>query len=276
MTEIRVTLPGGLEEEGIRYRDARVRPVDGTDLDAMRSTVGQLPAERISALLARCVTRLGPREPPSQDDFWRLNVGDRDALTLTLRRAALGDTIDCVLTCPTCREPMDVELSASELLVPPYDHEPVRRLSGPSARPHTSVRAPTAGELEESARETDPKAGTRRLLARCLMGERSQADEFDDEFESAVAALVAELDPQADLQLDMICPHCNAPLLVPFDPVSFLLRELDDRADALFQEVHALALRYHWSERDILKLPLAKRRLYLALLDESTQPAAAS
>jgi hypothetical protein len=36
--------------------------------------------------------------------------------------------------------------------------------------------------------------------------------------------------------------------------------------DRLFEEVHVLALQYHWPERDILALPRGKRRRYLALL----------
>lgn len=36
--------------------------------------------------------------------------------------------------------------------------------------------------------------------------------------------------------------------------------------NALYQEVHLLALHYHWSEADILRLPFPKRRRYLRLL----------
>jgi len=36
--------------------------------------------------------------------------------------------------------------------------------------------------------------------------------------------------------------------------------------DRLYQEVHVLALHYHWSEHRILALPAAKRQRYLALL----------
>jgi hypothetical protein len=36
--------------------------------------------------------------------------------------------------------------------------------------------------------------------------------------------------------------------------------------DALYREVHLLALHYHWAENDILRLPASKRRRYLRLL----------
>ena len=37
----------------------------------------------------------------------------------------------------------------------------------------------------------------------------------------------------------------------------------------IYREVHALALRYHWSEDEILELSRARRRLYLDLIDET-------
>ncbi len=49
----------------------------------------------------------------------------------------------------------------------------------------------------------------------------------------------------------------------------FLLQELDARAVQLLEEVHALALHYHWSEREILALAPTRRERYLALLADS-------
>ncbi len=39
------------------------------------------------------------------------------------------------------------------------------------------------------------------------------------------------------------------------------------------EEVHVLALHYHWSEADILALPSPKRQRYLALLARHLAPA---
>jgi len=36
--------------------------------------------------------------------------------------------------------------------------------------------------------------------------------------------------------------------------------------DALYEELHLLALHYHWAEVDILRLTNSKRRRYLRLL----------
>jgi hypothetical protein len=37
--------------------------------------------------------------------------------------------------------------------------------------------------------------------------------------------------------------------------------------DALYQELHLLAVHYHWSESDILRLTASKRRRYLRLIE---------
>jgi hypothetical protein len=44
------------------------------------------------------------------------------------------------------------------------------------------------------------------------------------------------------------------------------MRELDDRAGRSLHDVHILALHYHWSEADILRMPERRRAHYLALL----------
>lgn len=48
---------------------------------------------------------------------------------------------------------------------------------------------------------------------------------------------------------------------------------MSTRADALLREVHRLARAYHWSERDILSLPLNRRLGYLLLLEEEADAA---
>lgn len=54
-------------------------------------------------------------------------------------------------------------------------------------------------------------------------------------------------------------------------PIFFF--ELNGRAQGLLQAVHTLARSYHWAERDILGLSLARRQAYLMLLDEETDAA---
>lgn len=45
------------------------------------------------------------------------------------------------------------------------------------------------------------------------------------------------------------------------------------RAGNLVAEIHTLASRYHWTERDILALRLNRRRAYLALIEQEADRA---
>ncbi len=42
------------------------------------------------------------------------------------------------------------------------------------------------------------------------------------------------------------------------------------RRDGLFPEVHRIATRYHWAERDILALSWARRRRYLTHIESDS------
>lgn len=37
--------------------------------------------------------------------------------------------------------------------------------------------------------------------------------------------------------------------------------------DTLYEELHLIAMRYHWNESDILRLTTSKRRRYLRLIE---------
>jgi hypothetical protein len=274
-----VVLPRGLEVDGAWHREAVLRPATGAVADAVQGDAGGLlPAERVSVLLHRCLVRLGPWEPPTLDQVRLLCAGDRDALALHLRGLTFGDRIDCVVGCPACAGPMDVELSASGLLLPPSQERPASSVAARIGGREVRLRPPAGRDLEEVARlgVGNPGAAARRLVRACVSGpDGAPVDDLGDAEEAEVAARRAELDPQADLEIDMRCSVCGEELRLPFDPAGFLLRELAVEAEALYREVHALALYYHWSERDILELPVSRRRFYLELLADTVPTAGA-
>src|SRR5687767_12541857 len=117
-----VTLPGGIALDGGWSRTARLRPLRGWDEEFLAEAGHSLlPAERTTALLARCLDAIGPVAPVTAATVRALTVGDREALLLHLRRLMLGERIACVLTCPMpgCGEALDLDLRVGDLLVPP-------------------------------------------------------------------------------------------------------------------------------------------------------------
>ena len=276
-----VTLPRGYWFDDRCYREARLRPISSGDEDFLLDTEGRfLRAHRVTALLARCLERLGPTDPVTAETVRSLTVGDREALLLHLRLMSQGDSLQGVVDCPApdCGERMDLDLNVGDLLLPPYDH---RRRSyeaeiaenGNSYR--VRFRLPTGADQEDVAilARSDSTAAAERLLHRCVEcvadEEGSPVETLPPTMADEISDAMSELDPQAELTLSLTCPACEYAFLAPFDTAAYLFQELDDQARHLYREVHLLAFYYHWSEAEIISMPKKKRRLYLELLEEA-------
>jgi hypothetical protein len=276
----RVPLPGGLWRGGADgpVRELGLRAVGGEDEAFLLDTrdAGP-PSARATALLARCLADAGDPEEVAG----ALTVGDREALLLHLRRLTLGDAVPCVLRCPSaaCAERLELELRVSDLLLPPYaEARPTWELDleERGARYAVTFRLPTAADLDAAAAlaRADPESGAAELRRRCVLraereGSPIAAGELPAGAREAVEAAMAVRDPQAELELELRCPACRAEFSVVFDTAAFFLQELDERGERLLQEVHALAWHYHWSERDILRLPARRRARYLELVADA-------
>jgi uncharacterized protein (UPF0212 family) len=260
-----ITLPGGLWRNGACQREAVLRPLTGEDeLFLHEQTRHESPARRATALLGRCVVRLGPDSPPGREALRALTVGDREALLLNIRRLTFGEVLEGRLTCPACAQELNLNLRAADLLVKPYEttsewHE---------AHEDSVVirfRLPNGGDQEDVAPLATLKAGpaVQFLLDRCTEG---RLEELSPELADRLSAQIAGLDPQAELTLHPVCPECGAQLSALLDVTAFLFAELDRHARTLLQQVHRLAFHYHWSEADLLALPLCRRKTYLEFI----------
>jgi len=282
---ITVSIPGGRWVDGVRYRDVEIRPLPTRDefllTDGAEQTTGDSTASRLTWLLSRCVVRLAAGTAGDAEAVRDLTVGDREALALHLRRLLFGDRMACVVSCPECRERLDLELSVDQLLVPPYpdavaSYETTIDKAG--GRYRVRFRLPTGRDQEEAGSvASGPTDSADVILARCIEDvsrvdvDRLAGDARSDlthAIAARVPALMAELDPQAVLNLDMRCPSCAHDFVVPFSPSAFLVREVVERSKRLIGEVHALAMTYHWSESAILRLPSRRRQAYLDLLED--------
>ena len=275
------TLPHGLRVGGEWTRDVRLRPLSGGEEEFLAAHgEGLLPAERTTELLARCVCRIGSAEA-SPETVLELTLGDREALLLEIRRLTFGDRIDALVACPStdCGERMDLELSVRDLLVDPYSNDGDWReatVETGAVRHRIRYRVPTGADQLAAVRMAhDLPAAARLVLERCVQsvgdGEPEPLTEPPEELVEAVTDLLAGGDPQAELVLSLTCPECGTGFRVLFDVGDYLFRELAAQEDRLLEEVHQLALRYHWSEAEIMAMPTGKRRRYLELLTDAVQ-----
>jgi hypothetical protein len=273
-----IMLPHGLLEAGEIRRIVELRAPTGEDEAAVLELSRHATAAEVTtAVLERCVQCLDGRAP-TIDTVRALTAGDREALMLHLRRISFGDRLACVLDCPLCESRMDVTLSVGELLSAPYRdvqerHDATIEIGGEPLR--VSFRLPTGADQEAAAAEDDVEAAIRMVIDRCVdevrAGDRP-LEALPDEAIDALSATMARLDPQAETALHMRCPEGEHRFTAVLDAGATVIAELIASEDQLLREVQAIALRYHWSEREILGLDVKRRRRYLELLDGIDEP----
>jgi len=270
---VTVQLPGGYQYDGRRCREAELRAVNGHDEAFLQQAAGMLsPAALTTALLARCVQRVGPCDDVNPQVVRSLSVGDREALLLHLRNLTLGRSMSCVVQCPAgdCGAKLDATVDIQDLLLGPYAdfpavHEAKLRQDGEECQ--VRFRLPTGADQEEVAEQghTDPQAAAEMLVERCL--ETTQV--LSPGLQAQLSRVMAQLDPQAEIELQLTCPDCGAEFSALLDAGTFLVQELTGNDDLLHREMHLLALCYHWSPADILAMPSPDRRRCVDILDEA-------
>lgn len=280
--EATITLPSGFWNDGECYREVDLRSLTGND-EVFLLEAGEelLLAQQTTALLARCLTRLGPVNSITPEIVRIFTVGDREALLLHLRRLTFGDGLECSVDCPRpeCSEKMSIDLKVSDMLLPPYPHVRVWHdtiIKEDNATYKVRFRLPTGADLEMAASLVDAgdhEGGANLMLRRCISDVTNEDDKIVRDLPPTVVqripSIMAELDPQAELMLKLVCPVCGHVFQVFFDTATYLLQEITDRTKYLYRDVHLLALYYHWSKTEILGITTRSRQMYVNLLDEA-------
>lgn len=188
-----------------------------------------------------------------------LPVGDIDAIVVTLRREVFGDRLVATGLCQSCGEPIDIALQMNELSEHRRPRSP--RNATPSHEPGwwslgdgaLEFRVPSAGEVLAAIPAPDPRA---RLAQLCMRGDRTTKRQ-----RAAERALEA-IAPTLRTDVEGPCPECRDAVALDVDTRELCLHDLRFAAGAVLEETHLLASEYHWSEREILELPSARRATY--------------
>ncbi|MGV9264241.1 hypothetical protein ACWDRR_06200 [Kitasatospora sp. NPDC003701] len=194
-----------------------------------------------------------------------LAVGTCGELVLALRERCFGPTFPCAVTCPSCHEELELELSADDVRAGGADGERRLRVEGFEIE----FRLITGRDLLAVGAGT-PDA-RRALLGRVLTsavahGERVGPEGLPDAVLDALAGALSAQDPQADVRLELDCVACGHAWASPFDATAHLWAELDAYARRLVHDVHVLASAYGWSEDEVLAIGPARRQCYLELV----------
>jgi hypothetical protein len=283
--EAPVILRNGYWQDGACQREVRVCAVAEDDEGLVdQLSAAARPLERDTRLLELCVLGLG-----REQDVSELSLGDRETLLLHARRLTFGGEIECMLPCPECGERMDFQLQVERLLTPHEAGAPPRyfeeTMETGGERFRVRFRVPSGADLEDALRvpKRKPREAVQAVLARSVEWVRSEGTPENgsagttisiQQWSAGLAARIgermADLDPQAETALQLTCPACQHSFTTSFDIGDYFFRELRARELCRYQEVHQLALAYHWSETEILSMSPRKRQIYLDLLAESS------
>lgn len=190
-------------------------------------------------------------------DVMRWSVARRDQALFDFRARMFGDRIDAVTACPSCAEPLEMQLPLAQIAppasIPPKSAFRTVRIGGKRIR----CRQPNTEDLLAVASLDDVSEARTELIARCIQTSNP------DLRERAAAILAHEAN---DVQLDLTCPACGHTWPASFDIAAFVWRELDDWAQQTLHDIHVIASAYGWSEHEILQLSARRRQIYLEMI----------
>ncbi|MDM0030051.1 hypothetical protein [Variovorax saccharolyticus] len=263
-------LPGGLADGGALARDYAFRPLDGALELALSNVASQArhTPQAVTAMLASALASLAGGEP-SPDRVAALCVADRQWLMRELERILGTQQRWLSATCDVCRSRFDLQIDPAALPIKPAG-------SGfPQARVTWDgheylLRVPCGLDQAWLAETQDAGVDAARALAARLVQSVDGAltQDFDamqlpDDWFVAVDQVLDDMAPAMATKALAACPECGQANTVALEPYGVLARSDTE----LLDDVHCLASHYHWSEREILALPRARRHDYLRRID---------
>jgi hypothetical protein len=284
---LRCALPGGLvDEAGTVHDEVELRALSGRDEELLAQTAGS-SAELVTAVLSRCVERIGAITEVDTGVVRRLLVGDRQFILLRLRELTFGPAVRGSVPCPwpDCGQRVAISFSTTDVPVTrSQDKGPVYTcvLSG-AALPGTGetgrtveFRLPTGADQELLSpllgqNEAEALAG---LLERCVLAHPAGAAEvaaLSPLARQEIEAAMERVAPGLDLLMAATCTACGRQFDAPFDLQGFFFGELRATAELLYREVHYLAFHYHWSEQEIMEMGRDQRSRYIAVLADEIE-----
>ena len=275
-------LPGGyVDEEGVVHREVEMAPVTGFEEELLDSVgPAACSAHVVTALLSRCLRRVGKLAPVTISLARDLLINDREFLMLKLRELTLGKSLRAMIACgdPKCAQSMDIAINLDDVMPVP---KPVNRrvfefdvVEGEETFAF-ELRLPAGADQEACAEliHDDPSPAVNHLLARLVLRindnrsvDAQAISDLPPRVLSELERRIEELAPLASIDLEAACVECQRPLVSHLDLTSFFLNELQHNRRVLEREVHFIARHYHWPEREILALTRRKRRRYIELI----------
>jgi hypothetical protein len=286
-------LPGGYrDDKGVLHREAELAQLSGREEEMLAGMPEVATPSLVTRILSRCVRRIGSIRPVTEQMARSLLIADRQYLLLKLRELTFGSRVEGTLSCPwpQCGTRVDVDFSIADVPVKPLaavaaicrvelSPEAVEDAAG-TPQQSLSFRLPNGEDQEilAPALARNPAEALTHLLERCLTGMETGGEDVHDRVarlssraRQEIERAMEECAPHVELEMALVCPECGREFTAPFDLQDFFFGELRTSRDLLYRQVHYLAYHYHWSEREIMKMPREKRLAYIEVLAEEIE-----
>ena len=227
----------------------------------------------VTQILQRCLISSNKAEP-DPNAIWELTVGKRIEYLLGITAAggktsSFTETFPC--RNPECQQQIEVELSFVALTNLQHEADDSEHLSIQVGEEELVFRRPTGTDQRNWQQEqfNDEKTGLGAIIRTLLVQPAMFKDNglSIEENIQIIDEAMQEFDPLVNFHVTADCPYCEAQRSYEIDLQETALRCLRQAQRLLVRDVHRLALHYHWSEEQILSMPVWRRQHYLALIE---------
>lgn len=206
------------------------------------------------------------------NDIGTLSIGERDARLLQLRKWMFGPCLKNIVNCPECTKLVEWENDIENIQLQSVQNKEQKELSLRVDEYSVRFRLLNSVDLFTVIEDEEVSKDPQNLFANCIlefqcMGEEGNLNDIPEKVMEAINRRMEEEDPQADIQMEVVCPHCSHGWIAPFDIASYLWTEIHSWAKNILRDVFVLANAFGWSEKEILNMHPVRRKLYLEMVN---------
>ena len=262
-------LPGGLLVDGQLCCDFSFKPITGSiEREILESSENAVSlVTQVTNMLNISLAQLAGM-PANKELIASLCSGDRQYLILQLEAiinpASKWFTIDC----HTCDELIQLELIPGTLPVKPAgQYFPATKAV--LSIGEVSLRVPNGADEEALLQQPDnEKQRLNHLLKQLILQANKdiEIEQLNTEDLDIIDQTLEDMMPQPGTIISTACPYCDAQQQINLDIYAWM----DKKNNGIENDIHQLAINYHWSEKEILALPKTRRKHYLHLIEQDS------
>ncbi len=263
-------LPGGLIVNKKLCRGFSFKPLTGLNERIIHESGFELKslAEQVTLILTQTLDRVAGL---MVDKELVLSLCSGDRLFLMLQLQANLDPSPQWFTsnCRHCDEKIQFQFEPTTMPVKPagknFPQSSVTLSAG-----NINLRVPCGADEEILAKNSLNEQNAMDILLQRLISSNCHnlnIGSLSHEDLNLIDQLLDEMSPQPGTSVSIKCPYCSFQQQINIDHYAWI----NQSTQQLDEEIHTLALNYHWSEKDILGLPKHRRQHYLQLIQRNLE-----